>query len=265
MSPAYDVLSAVYDHFQTDIDPQIWAARLHQWIQTYRLPHEHQGDGGKPLLVDLGCGTGRFLKAFSDLNYDLIGIDASSNMLEHCRERFFEEAQQPILLQQDLRQFELYGTVDVMICLLDTVNHLTAEVDLAAFFDLCHNYLHPGGVFIFDCATAHHFEQTLGDRVFFSVAADHTLWWQNTYQQDEQFNRADLILFEPVAVDDLTGDDLYLRRDTTIEERFYPLDVLCQQLQKSGFKQILVKGDQSDEPQATDERWFIIAQSGKHS
>jgi ubiquinone/menaquinone biosynthesis C-methylase UbiE len=41
--------------------------------------------GGK--LLDVGCGTGRFLEAMPTAGYELTGIDISAGMLEEARER----------------------------------------------------------------------------------------------------------------------------------------------------------------------------------
>ena len=49
-----------------------------------------------------------------------------------------------------MRSFELYGTVEAVVCTLDGINHLTKKEDVCACFRLVHNYLVPNGVFVFD-------------------------------------------------------------------------------------------------------------------
>ena len=49
-----------------------------------------------------------------------------------------------------MTEFELYGTVDAIVCCLDSVNYITDKRKLLKMFKLVKNYLNPGGVFIFD-------------------------------------------------------------------------------------------------------------------
>ena len=50
-----------------------------------------------------------------------------------------------LYLCQDIRSFELYGTVSAAVCCLDSLNYLTRPGDLERCFRTLHNYLEPSG------------------------------------------------------------------------------------------------------------------------
>jgi SAM-dependent methyltransferase len=254
----YDELAGIYDHFQRHLDPTEWASYLHRLYLRTERTHTCQGEDGKPLLVELGCGTGRMLAALADVGFDVIGIDASPGMLQAARETFAEKKATPLLLLQDISDFELFGTVDCVVCLLDTVNHLTSEEAVRRCFARTANYLHPGGVFIFDLATPEHFRETLGNRQFFEVTETYALLWQNEYHPKCQESRSELTLFEQLP------DGLYRRSETCIVERSYTPDQMTAWLIEAGFEGIESFADRSERPStAGEERIFFAARSGK--
>ncbi len=221
--PAYDTLAAAYDRLQQAIDPAEWA----DYIETLqaRFAGRTHGDGqdGRPLLLDLGCGTGSFCIEMARRGYDPIGIDSSPAMLDAARTKAAAAAGTTgsaaagrcLFLMQDIARFELYGTVDLIVCLLDTFNHLTLRTDAARLFRLCANYLNPGGLFVFDVATPEHLGNRLGNQVFYVDGPDQTLLWQNRFSQRSGISRSEIVIFT-------RGEDgRYGRGDALIRERVY--------------------------------------------
>lgn len=256
---AYDNLAEIYDFFQREIDAGEWANYIKVLYERHQLPHEVQGERQKPLLLDLGCGTGRVLSALADLGFDPIGVDQSSAMLMAARERFASSGKAAILLQQDITTFELYGTVDCCTSLLDTVNHLPNEQAVRACFALVANYLHPGGVFIFDLGTEKHFADTLGNGEFFDVTESYALLWQNTYEEQLAKSRSELTLFTK------TRGEQYVRNDLTIEEQYYSPVKVRQWLEEAGFADVKLYAELDfTEPGADEERVFIVCHKPIH-
>ena len=114
MSSPYFDFAQIYDACMDDIPYEAWAGFLKRQFDEY-------GIGPSALVLDLGCGTGTFTLLLRDLGYDMIGADISESMLEVAREKYYEcleseeesgNTKAPVLfLQQDMRSFELYGTV----------------------------------------------------------------------------------------------------------------------------------------------------------
>ena len=112
----------------------------------------------------------------------MTGIDLSPDMLSVAQDRAADEELTGILwLLQDMREFELYGTVDAVVCALDSLNYLRNTKELQKVFSLVNNYLYPGGVFLFDMNTPYKFENIYADNSY--VLEDDGIYcgWQNEY------------------------------------------------------------------------------------
>lgn len=72
--------------------------------------------------------------------YDCIGVDLSADMLEIAMEKREQSGHDILYLQQDMREFELYGTVRAVICVCDSLNYIMEEEDLLQVFRLVNNY-----------------------------------------------------------------------------------------------------------------------------
>lgn len=62
--------------------------------------------------------------------YDMIGIDQSEEMLEEALEKKQESGHEILYLCQDMREFELYGTVRAIICICDSMNYILEEEEV---------------------------------------------------------------------------------------------------------------------------------------
>lgn len=249
----YDDLAEIYDHFQKDIDPVKWADYLTGLIRRFG---SQKGDGrdGKLLVCDLGCGTAAVSLELYRRGFDVIGIDESLLMLEKAREKSAAAGADILFLCQDITDMELFGTVDVFVCLLDTVNHLTEKASLHKMLSHFKNFLNPGGLFIFDAATPHHLQKTLGNHFFYTVEDEYALMWQNHFSPKNGISTSDLTLF-------CEGDHgLYHRYEGQIRERVYTEADIRESLKGAGMELLCRFGELSEETPAKDEtREFYIA------
>jgi SAM-dependent methyltransferase len=99
-------------------------------------------------LLELGCGTGTALAGIQEMP-SLVGLDASPWMLSIARSK----VPSATFIEGDMASFELNRQFDVVICVFDTLNHLTAFDRWVSMFDCVHSHLVDGGIFIFDVAT----------------------------------------------------------------------------------------------------------------
>ena len=137
----YGDFAYVYDALTDDVEYQKRADYVEKLIE------KHLGRKDN-LICDLGCGTGTVCTLLQKRGHDCIGIDNSDAMLNVAAEKNTDNS--ILYLNQDICQFELYGTVDVFLSMLDTVNYITDTADIEELFRLVNNYLNPGGIFIFD-------------------------------------------------------------------------------------------------------------------
>lgn len=169
---SYTDFAYIYDKL-IDQDYEKWADYIEELFRKYNK---------KPKLVlDLGCGTGSITNILAKRGYDMIGVDLSADMLNVAKDKATVETLDVLYLCQDIREFELYGTVDAIICTLDVINYITDPKDLDRVFALVKNYLNPDGIFIFDINTEHKLKNILGNNTFINEEENIFYTWENEY------------------------------------------------------------------------------------
>ena len=153
---AYRSFAQVYDIFMDNIPYKEWCNYVIGILKEYGII--------EGLIVELGCGTGNITEYLAKEGYDMIGIDNSMDMLEVAAEKREKSGLDILYLLQDMREFELYGTVRAAISICDSMNYILEYQDLVKVFSLVNNYLDPGGIFIFDCNTEYKYQELLADK-----------------------------------------------------------------------------------------------------
>ena len=219
----YSDFAYIYDKLTFDVDYEGYADFIEQIFKNNNIKPE--------LIADLACGTGNMQCILSDRGYDVIGIDNSVEMLEVAREK----CNGALLLNQDITEFELYGTVDCVLCLLDSVNYITDKTKLKKMFSLVHNYLNPNGLFIFDINSEFKLKNILGNNTFVYETDDVFYTWENELIN----NKINFYLNFFV----LNDDDKYTRIEETHTERLYKQNEIEQLLSETGFEQLETYAD----------------------
>lgn len=253
---SYESFARVYDLFMDNIPYEEWCGYLAGLLESQGIR-----DG---LVLELGCGTGNMTRLLSDKGYDMIGVDNSVDMLEIAMEKKEEEGQDILYLLQDMREFELYGTVRAVVSVCDSMNYITEEEDLLEVFRLVNNYLDPGGIFIFDLNTEYKYEKILGDTTIAEDREDASFIWDNYYDPGEKINEYDLALFIPVEKD---GETLYRKYEETHYQKAFSLEMVKDLLLKAGMEFVAAYEAFTKEPVKEDsERIYILArEKGKKS
>ena len=108
---------------------------------------------GGPVL-ELGCGSGRVLIPTARAGIDIVGLDASSEMLGVCAARLREEPsavqQRATLVHGDMRAFTLHGTFALITIPFRPFQHLLTVADQLACLTCVHRHLADEGRLIFD-------------------------------------------------------------------------------------------------------------------
>ena len=190
---AYTNFAEVYDTFMDNVPYEEWAEYLLKVLEQYGIK-----DG---LVLELGCGTGTMTEILNDRGYDMIGVDNSEDMLEIALDKRVESGKDILYLLQDMREFELYGTVRAVVSVCDSVNYITEESELEEVFRLVNNYLDPGGIFVFDFNTEYKYQKILADNVFAEDRDECSFIWDNYYDEEDRINEYELSLFVRSAED----------------------------------------------------------------
>lgn len=262
---SYEAIAHVYDLLNAEIDYPAWADFVEQCFDRYLSTRPD-------LVLDLACGTGSMTVALADKGYDMIGVDNSADMLS---EAYFRKGERNniLLLQQDMRTFELYGTVGAVTCCLDSLNYLLTEKDLCDCFSCVHTYLDANGLFLFDLNTPYKFRTVYGDNAYIledeiayetENSSDKTepvpflCAWQNNFCPETGICDFDLSLFEQQK------NGSYLRSDEHQQERCYTWEEISSALEKCGFAVLGRYSDIRFSPVTdTTERWYICARAIK--
>ena len=237
MYEAYSTFAAVYDKFMDNVPYKEWADYV------AKVLNEHGICDG--LVLDLGCGSGTITELLAAKGYDMIGIDISEDMLAIAGRKREESGHDILYLNQDMRSFELYGTVRAIVSLCDSMNYILKEEELLEVFGLVNNYLDYGGLFIFDMNTPYKYEKLLADNTFAENREDASFIWENYYDPDTKINEYDLTLYIEEE------DGLFARFEEVHEQRSYETERVKELLIKAGLEIIGTAGDK--------ERMYFIA------
>lgn len=246
----YGMLAPIYDRFNGDIDYVRWADFIEKIFAL------HYKNGSPDLVLDLGCGTGSMTIELASRGYDMTGVDISVDMLDVARERAAEKGfdGKILWLCQDMREFELYGTVDSAVCCLDGMNHLITPKDFSACLSLVHNYLIPDGLFIFDINGKYKFENIYGSSSYVFEEEGSFCVWQNYYNEKTKLCDFYITLFSEDA------EGRYSREDEVETERMYTLRSVKTMLKQSGFEFIGAYSDYDmKEGNDQSERIYVVA------
>lgn len=280
---SYTDFAYVYDLFMDNVPYEEWADRTDRLLREFDELTVPEGDEALAseahLLLDLGCGTGRFTRLMREHGYDCIGIDSSEQMLEVAMEH---EASRPddegriLYLHQDMRSPDLYSTVGAVVCVCDSINYLPDTADVLETFKSVNNYLYPRGLFVFDFNTVHYYRDVLGDTVIAENRPEGSFIWENYYDDDSRINEYDLTIYiregisgslqdAGTASDIEPAEGVYRRSEETHEQRAYEVDEMTGLIRQAGMEIVRVF-DSDTEGDVTDEtsRVCIVArESGK--
>lgn len=205
------------------------------------------------LIADLGCGTGSITIKMAKDGFDMIGIDLSCEMLDIARKKALEENTDILFLNQDMTEFELYGTVDAIISSLDSINYITDDEGIKNLFKLSANYLNPGGIMIFDINSEYKLKNILGNNTFVYEEDNIFYVWQNHFDDKENICCFNLDFFIE------ENDGKHNRFSEYQEERAYSQQEIIAYAKNSGLKLLgCFGGFDFSNPKDTTERLFFI-------
>lgn len=237
---SYTYFAQVYDELM-DAPYSEWASYIESiWTD----------NGLKPdLVLDLACGTGSMTHELAKRSYDMIGIDMSPEMLMMASQK----NPGTLFLNQDMREFELYGTVDAVICICDSINYILEHNEVVDVFKLVENYLNPGGIFIFDINTKHKYENILADNSFSFTSENAAYIWENFYDADALLNEYQATFFIKEA------NGKYVRHEELHAQKAHSDQELKEALKASGLEIVNVFANlKKTAPSADCERVFYV-------
>lgn len=241
---SYENFARVYDELMDNVPYEEWAQFILNLLQDRKIT--------EGLVLELGCGTGKLMTLLGKAGFDMIGVDNSVEMLQIAREK---TSQDFLYLLQDMREFELYGTVKAVISVCDSVNYITKKEELRKVFQLVNNYLDPEGLFIFDFNTEYKYRELIGETVIAEDREDVSFIWFNEYDEESHLNDIDLKVFVQEE------GDIYRKFQEEHIQRGYTLDEIKQLLEESGLIFLEAYEEYTTQtPQPDSGRIVVVAQ-----
>lgn len=217
---AYTDFALIYDTLMDNTPYEAWCEQV-----TAILQENEVGEG--ELVLDLGCGTGTLTELLAAKGYDMIGVDVSEEMLQRAMEKREASGRSILYLLQDMREFELYGTVKAVVSVCDSLNYLLEDEDVVETFRLVNNYLDPEGCFIFDFNTLHKYRDVIGDATIAENRENCSFIWENYYHEEECINEYEVTFF-------IKEGEYYRRFEETHYQRGYTADEMKAFIEEAG-------------------------------
>lgn len=247
---AYTDFASVYDKFMDNTPYIQWCDNILTTLKEYGIQ-----DG---LVLDLGCGTGSLTELMAEHGFDMIGVDSSEEMLNIANRKRIQSGHDILYLNQDMREFELYGTVRAVISICDSLNYLLEDEDMIACFKLVNNYLDPNGIFFFDFNTNYKYETVIGNTVIAENREDCSFIWENFYDPEELINEYDLTIFVREEEDQ---PEMFRRFQETHFQRGYTIEEMHHFIEEAGLTFLKAfDADTLGEITAQSERIYCVVQ-----
>lgn len=232
-----------YDDLNTEADYDKLCSEIVQQLVQHNIK-----DG---IVADLGCGTGEVSLRMANAGYDMIGVDASEDMLSVFRQKITSQQNDKILLLlQDLAELDLFGTIRAAVSTFDTFNHLPPP-QLKTALAKAALFLEDDGLLVFDANTPYKHQEILNNRQFILEDGQGLVCtWNNEGVPNEAATRITLTVAE-------NGETLFTE---SFCEYIYPLEWWQQNLADAGFTIVTVQDGETFAPLTeTSQRYFIVA------
>ncbi len=213
---------------------------------------------GKGILLDLACGTGTVSILLSKKGYDMIGVDASEEMLSVAQEKKAEADADIIFLCQKMEELDLFGTINGAVCTLDSINHVTDEATVKEIFRRVSLFMEDKGIFIFDVNTPYKHREILGNNTFVYDMDDVYCVWQNSTDE----NLLTTISLDVFEKDE--EDDVYYKYSEQFCEKGYSLSDIEKWVKEYKFDVIGIYEEMTKEPikEDTQRAVFVLKKHG---
>lgn len=242
---SYLSLAPFYDALTGDVD-------YSAFVNFYEKVFKKEGVQVQTVL-DLGCGTCTLTEEMAKRGYEMIGVDASDEMLMVASEKFTsgDYKFKPLLLNQSMEELDLYGTVDAAVSCLDSLDYVEQE-RLPEVFRRLMLFIRPGGMLVFDVNTPEKLRDLDGE-VFIDETDDVYCVWRAEFDEEEN------AIFYGMDIFSRNGDKWERDFEEHIEYA-HTAEMLVSLLESAGFENVKVYGELSFEaPRDGEQRIFITA------
>ncbi len=246
----YGKFAWFYDRLTDNVEYDTIADAVERYVERF--------GGRKNILLDLACGTGTLSEKMAQKGYDVIGVDGSEEMLNVALDKKYDSGLPVQYLCQDMTKLDMYGTIDVTLCVLDSINHLSDIEAVKKAFERVSLFAYPDGMFIFDVNTVYKHREILANNAFTYDLDGLFCVWQNEYNDVDNSVEMYLDFFEQ------NSNGSYDRFQESFSEQAYSCELIEKILDETGFE-VLAKYDgyTDNPPNGESQRIVYVARKYK--
>lgn len=225
----YEALAGFYDKNIGELNYDRMADFLHTVFYKYR----NTGNVAEhPIVLDAGCGTGKCTVKLADKGFDMIGLDVSPEMLQIASKD--AKSRDICWICQDMTDMDLFGTVEAVFCMTDTVNHLLTVKELRGFLKKSSLFTEPGGLLVLDFLTPAYFKKVIDGNVFYQEDEKGSIIWEGNVH-------GKICDYEIVSFSK-EKKELYSRSEEFLRERLWNGEEIKAEAKKAGYAFIESEG-----------------------
>ncbi|MCF7930648.1 MAG: class I SAM-dependent methyltransferase [Acholeplasmataceae bacterium] len=218
-----------------------------QWINSVAPASSHHR------ILDIGCGPGIYAEKFSQLGYEVVGIDISKRSIDYAKEVSKNSHSQVQYMNANYLEIELPNNFDLITFIYCDYGALSTS-DRKLILDKIYRSLNSGGKLILDVFTHHQYlnrkessswssHQGSG---FFRPISHLSLEHHYIYNQNVRLNQY-------IILDESSKVDVYRIWDTCFTK-----DSISKELEESGFHLNQVLSDVSGKPYKSDSNTLAV-------
>jgi ubiquinone/menaquinone biosynthesis C-methylase UbiE len=199
-------------------------------------------------ILDLCCGQGRHMVDLLRRGYDVVGVDLSTYMLNHCREALKAAGVHSCLVQSDMREINFLSEFDGIINMFTSFGYLESDAEDQKALNKVSLALKPGGRFLIDMINRDSLICRFAERI----------WSEN--------ERGDLLLNESrfdVMVGRIISRELTVAPDGSVAEqgnsiRLYTYNEIEKMLKCAGMSVEFTYGEFDSSPFSLDSKRMLV-------
>jgi ubiquinone/menaquinone biosynthesis C-methylase UbiE len=242
----YNEFADIYDKLiHGDVDYKLWSEKIINICQEVNL---NQKD-----YLDLACGTGNLTVHVGKKFVSTTAVDLSQYMLTKAEEKLRNQRIRAKIMCQNMCDFNLRKTFDLITCALDSTNYILEKEELISYFKCVYNHLKEDGIFIFDINSEYKLLNILGNNVYNYDSEEVVYIWENVIE--EEILNMYLTFF-------VKEGQVYKRFDEQHKERIYSEQYIDGILHSVGFE-IMKKLDNYESTEIKKETERIVYVLGK--
>ena len=217
----YNNIAPIYDELSDDF----WGSK-HQFLDVIFKSNDTKKD-----TLDLGCGTGNLLDHYEKFISNYVGVDHSDEMLRiasnnHPNSLFIND--------NICAYFNNDIKFDVITSLFDTINHLLDKKYWELLFKNVSLMLNDNGFFVFDICTINDLEENWPNYLNIIDNQEYYIISKGEYNVESKISTLSHTYFKK------NNDNLYTRKDDSIEHISFDINEILEMLNSVGFNNIQI-------------------------